>query len=108
MSGAFEDSAACSSPLWRWTGGNGGTWFFVTVGGEAGEALCATALMRRLESGRRAGWGSVKVMVRIGDTEWSTSAFPSRDQGWIIPVKAAVRKAEGLAEGEPVELMLRF
>ena len=35
--------------LWRWTGGaNGGTWHFLTIGGEAGEALSGTALMLSL------------------------------------------------------------
>ena len=36
--------------LWRWTSSTGtGTWHFLTIDGEAGEALSATALMRRLE-----------------------------------------------------------
>ncbi|WP_225007225.1 MULTISPECIES: DUF1905 domain-containing protein [Novosphingobium] len=94
--------------LWRWTSGNGVAWFFVTIDGPAGEALSATALMRRLESGRRAGWGSVKVEVTVGDSTWATSAFPSKDTGWIVPVKAAVRKAEGLTEGESCQLDIRF
>jgi len=94
--------------LWRWSGPSSGAWFFVSIDGEAGEALSATALMHRLESGKSAGWGSVKVEVEIGGSRWRTSAFPSKEQGWIVPVKAAVRKAEGLGEGERVALTLRF
>lgn len=94
--------------LWRWTGAQGGNWHFVTIDGAAGEALSATALMDRLERGRRRGFGSVKVVVRIGDSQWSTSAFPSKGEGWIVPVKAAVRKAEDLAEGNTVTLELAF
>lgn len=102
---AYEVTAT----LWRWSGGANATdWFFVTIGGEAGEALSATALMRRLETGRRSGWGSVKVSMQVGETTWRTSAFPSREQGWIVPVKAAVRKAESLIEGEPFALQLSF
>lgn len=97
-----------TSPLWRWTGGNGGVWTFVTIEGAAGEALSGTALMQRLESGQRSGFGSVKVTVRVGQSEWRTSAFPSKGEGWIVPIKAAVRKAEDLAEGEPVHLTLTF
>lgn len=97
-----------TTPLWRWTSGNGVAWFFVTIDGEVGEALSATAIMHRLESGKRAGWGSVKITVRIGDSEWRTSAFPSKESGWMVPVKAAVRKAEGLHEGDPVALSLQF
>jgi hypothetical protein len=98
-----------TTSLWRWTGAaNGGDWFFATVDGTVGEALSATSLMHRLETGRRAGWGAVKVEVTVGQTCWRTSAFPSKGQGWIVPVKAAVRKAEGLIEGVPFNLQLTF
>lgn len=106
MSDAVYDVA---TPLWRWSGGaNGGDWFFVSIDGPVGEALSATALMHRLETGRRSGWGSVKVGVTVGDTTWRTSAFPSKAQGWIVPIKAAVRKAERLVEGEPFTIELMF
>jgi len=104
----MRETHTLTTPLWRWTGGNGVAWFFVTVDGAVGEALSATAIMHRLEAGKRAGWGSVKVTVRIGDSEWRTSAFPSKENGWMVPVKASVRKAEGLADGEVVLLTLAF
>ena len=48
-----------TGPLWRWTSSTGtGTWHFLTIEGEAGEAVHELALMRRLESGRRRGWGA--------------------------------------------------
>ena len=56
-------------------------WHFVMIDGEAGEALLAIALMRRLEGGRRPGWGSLKVMVSVGESRWSTSVFPSKETG---------------------------
>jgi hypothetical protein len=97
-----------TAPLWRWTGATGtGVWFFVTIDGEAGEALSATALMRRLE-GMARGFGSLKVTARIGESVWRTSVFPSREQGWMLPIKAAVRRAEALDEGDLVELVLEL
>ncbi len=97
-----------TAPLWRWTGATGtGAWFFVTIDGAAGEALSATALMRKLEGGGR-GFGSLKVTARIGDSRWRTSVFPSKEEGWMLPVKAAVRRAEGIGEGDEVELALEF
>ena len=100
-----------TGPLWRWTGSGNGTWHFVTIDGPAGEALAATALMRKLE-GLGRGWGSLRVAVTIGETRWQTSVFPQkRGDGapeWLLPVKAAVRKAEGLAAGEPVALTLEY
>ena len=93
--------------LWRWVGGNA-AWFFVTIDGAAGEALSATALMRRLESGKRTGWGMIKVEAQLGDSRWATSVFPSKDQGWLLPIKKAIRTAEGIAEGDAVMVELRF
>lgn len=95
--------------LWRWTGGaNNGTWHFLTIDGEAGDALSGTALMRRLEGNAR-GFGSIRVSARIGSTSFATSVFPSKaDGGWILPLKAAVRKAEGIGEGDEVEVSLEF
>lgn len=96
-----------TGPLWRWTGGTNGTWHFLTIDGAAGEALSATALMRRLE-GMSRGFGSLKVRAAIGDSTFATSVFPSKSAGWMLPVKAAVRKAEDLAEGDAVTVTLDF
>lgn len=92
--------------LWRWTSSSGtGSWHFLTIDGEAGEALSATALMRRLERSI-GGFGSLKVEARIGDSTFRTSLFPSKSEGWLLPVKASVRKAEGVSEGDVVEVAL--
>ncbi len=92
-------------PLWRWTGGNGGAWHFLTIDGDAGEALTGTALMRRMER-TIGGFGSLKVTARIGDTTVRTSLFPSKERGWLLPVKASVRRAEGICEGDEVAVTL--
>jgi hypothetical protein len=47
------------------------------------------------------GWGAVPVRARIGGTEWETSLLP-RNGGYVLPVKSAVRKAEGVVEGDTV------
>jgi hypothetical protein len=105
--GEEADIISHTGPLWRWTSVNSAAaWFFVTIDGEAGEALSAIALMRRLESGRRGGFGSLQVRARIGESEFATSVFPSRNQGWMLPVKASVREAEGLSEGSKVLVTL--
>lgn len=51
--------------------------------------------------------GSVYVEATIGATTWRTSLFPSKAVGgWLLPLKAAVRKKEKLAEGTSVEALL--
>jgi hypothetical protein len=51
------------------------------------------------------GWGVIPVTVRIGGTEWTTSLFP-KDGGYLVPIKDAVRKAEGLALGDEPTIAL--
>ena len=95
-----------TGPLWRWTTPAApAAWHFITIDGAAGEALSATALMRRME-GLSRGFGSLKVAATIGETTFKTSVFPSKESGWLLPVKAAVRKAERLTDGAVVELVL--
>ncbi len=108
MNKSSSETITHTGPLWRWTGAGGTrTWHFLTLDDEAGEALSGTALMRKLE-GMSRGWGSLRVVATIGESRWSTSVFPSKDAGWLLPVKAAVRKAECLAEGELVEVVLEL
>lgn len=107
--GRHDEHVTHSGRLWRWTGGaNNGTWHFLTIDGETGEALSGTALIRRLEGNAR-GFGSLKVEARIGESRFATSVFPSKaGGGWLLPVKAAVRKAEGVGAGDVVEVSLVF
>lgn len=50
-------------------------------------------------------WGVVPVRARIGDTAFTTSMFP-REQTWFLPVKDAVRRAEGVGLGDVVDVRL--
>ncbi len=107
----MSDTLSFTSTLWRWSsdGSPAGGWFFLTIDGEAGEAIAAHEAMRRMELGRGRGFGSVKVRASIGGSEWATSVFPSKDRGgYLLPVKAAVRKVEVLAEGDEVEAALEL
>jgi Domain of unknown function (DUF1905) len=93
--------------LWRWQGkAKDGTpssmsWFFITIDGTVAEAI------RAASPGRTAAWGSVYVSVTIGATSWQTSLFPSKEvNGYLLPVKAAVRKVERIVEGDTVQVRL--
>ena len=91
-------------PVWLWQGSDGapakGTWYFLTVDGDIAQAIRAGAA-------NTAAWGSVYVAVTIGATTWRTSLFPSKQVGgWMLPLKAAVRKAEKIVEGSMVEAVL--
>jgi hypothetical protein len=56
---------------------------------------------------RSAGFGSIRVAVSIGATRWTTSIFPDTKRGtYVLPVKKAVRAAEGLSHGTEARVEL--
>ena len=102
----MSETINLTAPLTRWQGDRG-TYHLLVITGEPADALAMHARLRRLEYGRQRGFGSVKVTARIGDTEWSTSVFPQKQQTeWVLLVSRKVMQAEGLAEGDPVALVL--
>ena len=55
----------------------------------------------------KGGWGSIKVEATIGSTTWKTSIFPSKQlDTYLLPLKAPVRKAEGVGDGDEVVVVL--
>ncbi|WP_221792102.1 DUF1905 domain-containing protein [Aquisediminimonas sediminicola] len=86
--------------VWMWNPGKG-SWHFLTIPPEQ-------AVEIKLQSvGMRGGFGSVKVSVQIGQTRWQTSVFPDRKTGgYILPIKADVRRREDIAAGDEVTLTL--
>lgn len=51
------------------------------------------------------GWGMIPVSVRIGETEWRTSLWP-KDGGYLLPLRDAVRRAEGIALDDVVAVTM--
>lgn len=102
------DTVSFTAPLLVWRTEQYGDIGYVGIEGAAAEAIGAHELMRRLELGRRRGFGSVKVNVSVGDSRWSTSVFPQKQGGWFLPVKKAVCRAEGIEAGDEVAVRLEL
>jgi hypothetical protein len=84
--------------IWFWKGP--APWFFVTVPDEESDILKA------ISGAVTYGWGVIPVQVRINNTEWQTSLFP-KDGRYIVPIKASVRTAQNLQEGDSVTIRLK-
>ena len=72
---------------------------FITVPEEPSAALESASLKLSY------GWGCIPVAARIGGTTWSTSLFP-KEGLYLVPIKAAVRRAEGLDLGDVTKVRL--
>jgi hypothetical protein len=83
--------------IWYWRGP--APWFFVTIPAKQSRDLKAILGFVTY------GWGMIPANVRIGNTEWETSLFP-KDSRYIVPIKASVRNAEHLEEGDKVTVRL--
>ena len=97
MSVPFDFEAA----LFEWSGN--AAWHFVAVPEPISDEIAART------EGFTTGFGSVRVRVRIGSTEWATSVFPDTKMGvYLLPVKKAVRQAEGLTAGSTARVHLEL
>lgn len=77
--------------LFQWDPTKSDTWTFVSLPTEI------AAEIAQVSAGLTTGFGSLRVNVRIGDTRWRTSIFPSKAAGtYSLPVKKAVRQVESL------------
>jgi hypothetical protein len=51
------------------------------------------------------GWGVIPARVRVGETEVSTSLIP-RDDVYLVPLKVALRRPQGIDDGDVVRVQL--
>jgi len=76
-------------------------WYFIAVPEEQSDDL------KFISNEVTYGWGMIPVLAHIGDTSWETSLFP-KDGRYLVPVKASIRKAEKLEEGDTVSIELEI
>ena len=85
--------------LWEYDGA--AAWHFLTLSKTASQQI-------RTRRKRRVAWGSVRVQVMLGQSTWKTSVFPTKEGPYILPVKASVRKKEGIGKGSRVTVELEL
>ncbi|MCA9389939.1 DUF1905 domain-containing protein [candidate division WWE3 bacterium] len=89
------------SEVWLYPGN--AAWHFATVPQEVSEEI------KNMHGHMSRGFGSIRVTVTIGVTTWQTSIFPDKKSGtYLLPLKAEVRKLEGLSVGDDITLNLEI
>jgi hypothetical protein len=95
---------AFEAELWLWDARGTDAWTFVSLPAEASDEISALT-----DDGGRRGFGSVRVRVSLGGSTWLTSIFPDAGRGcYVLPVKRAVRRAEGLGVGDVAAVTLEL
>ena len=92
---------AITGNVWLYQGA--GAWHFVTVPKKISDEI----KVRYRDLIR--GWGSLRVKVTVGRTHWATSIFFDKESDcYILPLKASVRKAEGIVIDENISFILEL
>ena len=90
------------SLVWIWKGEAAGRWYFITVPEEESDEIRAHAF------GNPRGFRSVRVEATIGSVAWRTSVFPLNSGGYLLPLKAEVRKKANIGAGDEVTVKLEL
>ncbi len=83
--------------IWFWRGP--APWYFVTIPTKQCRDL------GDISGSVTYGWGMIPATVRIGRSEWETALWP-KDGRYIVPIKASIRQAEEIDEGDRVTVRL--
>ena len=87
------------SKVWLYPGMTG--WHFAYVDKKISEKIRKSQIGKK-----RKGWGSVRVVATVGKSKWKTSIFPDKDGTFLLPLKAEVRKKEGIYDGDMINIGL--
>lgn len=90
-----------TASVWEWRGP--APYHFVSVPLEIAQEI------KELASAVTYGWGMIPVDGKIGNTSFTTSLW-AKNGTYAVPLKDALRKAEGISLNDTVsvELTLRF
>lgn len=87
--------------VWLYSGQ--AAWHFVTL------PEVESNLLREVYAHEHRGWGSLPVSAQIGQTRWQTSIFfDQKRKGYLLPIKAMVRKKEKIGVDDVVSLHLEI
>lgn len=84
---------------WRYSGPAG--WYFVSLPTRLSKEI------RKTLKPEEEGWGRLRLVARVGDTDWKTAIwFDTKLNTYLLPLKAAVRKKESIEAGALLAITL--
>ncbi|MFW5432293.1 MAG: DUF1905 domain-containing protein [Methylophilaceae bacterium] len=97
-------SFSFTGKCWLWQAEKA-AWHFITLPKEKSEEISFFNENMRV---KKRGWGAVRVIATVGETEWKTSIFPQKEGAYILPIKAEVRKKEKILADNEVQVTLKI
>lgn len=89
--------------VWRGGYDPSALWYFVSIPKKE------TAQIKKDFGSLQKGWRSLPVMATIGNTDWKTSIFyDNHSETYSLPIKAQVRKKEGVYEKDTVSFSIKI
>ena len=89
------DSYEFDAVLWEWEARRE-KWVFASLPEDISDEIAS-------QPRPPSGFNSVKVQVRIGVSQWSTSIFPEKN-AYVVPIKKAIRDKNGIDTGDSVTI----
>lgn len=81
--------------VWRYPGKGG--WHFANL------SRAQSREIRELFGAEAAGFGSLRVVLRLGSVAWKTSIFPDSKSGtYLFAIKADVRRRANVGVGDTI------
>ena len=78
-------------------------WHFVTV------PVTTSKQIKKRHGLAARGWGSLRVNVTLGKSQWKTSVFPDKKaNAYVLPLKADIRAKEGVKAGKTISFSLHI
>ena len=84
---------------WLYPGKAG--WVFVNLPTKITEEI------NYFHSHNKRGFGSLPIIITVGETTWKTSIFPDRkNKSFLLPIKKMVRETEQIIIGDQINIKL--
>lgn len=97
----MNPSFTFSAQVWQYPGQ--AAWHFITLPVEIATEI------RDLVGTSPRGFGSIRVLVKIGQTNWKTSIFPdAKSKSFLLPIKKEIRKTESIQDGDSINISLEL
>ena len=88
-----------TATVWRYEGPNG--WYFVSL------PITLAEEIRQQLKWQEEGWGRLKAKAQIGSSNWETAIwFDTKLNTYLLPIKASIRKQEGIDAGFSICVVL--